>query len=72
MTQLLALLAKYRKFEVAAIAGIVVVVNETAGGGTLHWLDVCCAVLGALGVALVPNTPAPAVKSPVVVPPATP
>lgn len=69
MSQFLALVAKYRKFGVAALAGIVVVVNETAGGGTLHWLDVCCAIAGALGVALVPNTTKPA---PAVVPPKAP
>lgn len=55
MTAVLAFVAKYRKFLVALAAGAVIVVNETAGGGTLHWLDVVAAIVGALGVGAVPN-----------------
>lgn len=55
------LAARYRKFLVAGAAGAAVVINETAGGGSVRWIDVLFAVAGALGVAIVPNAqPAPA------------
>lgn len=69
MTGFLALLAKYRKFLAAAVAGAVVVVNETVAGGTLHWVDVVAAVVGALGVAAIPNATAVPAAAPVAVPP---
>ena len=68
MTQITAFAGKYAKFLTAALAGVVIVINETAGGGTVHWIDVAAAVLGSLGVALVPNAPA----APVVVAPKAP
>jgi nicotinamide riboside transporter PnuC len=55
MTQILALVAKYRKFLVAAVAAVAVILNETAGNGSLHWVDVVAAITGALAVAAVPN-----------------
>lgn len=61
-----AFLARYRKGIIAAAAGLAVVVNETAGGGSVRWVDVVAAVAGALGVYLIPNTPAsspPAAKA---------
>ncbi len=64
VTQILAFVAKYRKFLVAAVAALAIVVNETAGGGSLHWVDVLAAVVGALGVEAVPN----AVAKPAAVP----
>jgi hypothetical protein len=68
VSNLLALAAKYRKFLVAGVAAVAVILNETAGGGSLHWVDVVAAVVGALGVAAIPNTVA--AKPAVVVPPA--
>ena len=70
MSQITAFAGKYAKFLAAALAGVVIVINETAGGGTVHWIDVAAAVLGSLGVALVPNSPAPVAVAKPVVPPA--
>lgn len=53
------LAGRYRKFLVAGAAGAAVVINETAGGGSVRWIDVLFAVLGALGVAIVPNASTP-------------
>lgn len=55
--------ARYRKFIVAGAAGVAVVINETAGGGSVRWVDVLAAVAGALGVYLIPNSP-PADETP--------
>lgn len=58
MSQILSFVARYRKFLVAGAAGVAVVVNETVAGGTVRWIDVVAAILGALGVAAVPNAAA--------------
>jgi type IV secretory pathway VirB2 component (pilin) len=72
MTGFLAFLAKYRKFEIAAVAGVVVVGNQFIAGGSIHWVDVAAAIAGSLGVFAVPNTATAAAAPSVVVPPKAP
>jgi hypothetical protein len=50
---------RYRKFILAAIAGLVVLLTALADDNvtTAEWWQIAAAVLGPLGVVLVPNEP---------------
>lgn len=59
-------IASHRKAVVAVAAGAVVVADAIIQGNPISWPAVIAAVLGALGVYAIPNTP----PAPTVTPPA--
>jgi hypothetical protein len=53
-------MGKYAKFIVAAVTAALVAVSDQlpVGSSTTQWINLALAVVGAIGVVLVPNAPA--------------